>query len=93
MGVRKVLGASVTQLVKLMSKDFLKLVGISIALSSPIAYYAMDIWLQDFAYHIDIQWWVFALAGTSAVAIAMATVSYQAIKAALVNPVNSLRSE
>jgi putative ABC transport system permease protein len=93
MGVRKVLGASVAQLVTLMSKDFLKLVAISLVLSSPIAYYVMSTWLQDFAYRIDIQWWVFVLAGLSAVAIAMFTVGYQAIKAALVNPVKNLRSE
>lgn len=92
-GVRKVLGASVSQIVTLMSKDFLKLVMASIVLSSPIAYYGMDQWLQSFAYRIDIQWWVFVVAGVIAALIALFTVSFQAIKAAITNPVNSLKSE
>jgi len=92
-GVRKVLGASVGSIVTLLSKDFLKLVLIAIVIASPIAWYAMNRWLQDFAYKIDIEWWVFALAGLLAVGIALLTVSFQSMKAALMNPVKSLRSE
>ncbi|WP_369822729.1 ABC transporter permease [Spirosoma sp. 209] len=92
-GVRKVLGASVASIITLLSKDFLKLVLIAIVIASPIAWYAMNRWLQDFAYKIDIEWWVFALAGFLAVGIALLTVSFQSIKAALMNPVRSLRSE
>lgn len=92
-GVRKVLGASVGSIVALLSKDFLKLVLIAIVIASPIAWYAMNRWLQDFAYKIDIEWWVFALAGLLAVSIALLTVSFQSVKAALMNPVKSLRSE
>lgn len=92
-GVRKVLGASVSQIVTLLSKDFMKLVVISIVLSSPVAYYLMNEWLSGFAYRIDIKWWVFAIAGGAAVLIALLTISFQAIKAALINPVESLRSE
>ena len=92
-GVRKVLGASVSGIVALLSKDFLKLVAISILIASPIAWYAMNAWLQDFAYKIDIGWWVFALAGVLAVGIALLTVSFQSVRAALRNPVESLRSE
>ena len=92
-GVRKVLGASVASIVALLSKDFLKLVLIAIVIASPIAWYAMNRWLQDFAYKITIEWWVFALAGLLAVGIALLTVSFQSVKAALMNPVKSLRSE
>ena len=92
-GVRKVLGASISSLVAMLSKDFLKLVLVAILIASPIAWWAMDKWLADFAYKIDIEWWVFALAGTLAIAIALATVSFQSIRAALMNPVKSLRSE
>ncbi|RYU93195.1 ABC transporter permease [Emticicia agri] len=92
-GIRKVLGASVSGIVQLLVKDFLVLVLISILVASPLAWYAMNQWLQDFAYKIDIQWWMFALAGILAVAIALFTVSFQGIKAALVNPVKSLKSE
>ncbi|MCY7359232.1 MAG: ABC transporter permease [Rudanella sp.] len=92
-GVRKVLGASVGSIVTLLSKDFLKLVLIAIVIASPIAWWAMHRWLQDFAYKIDIEWWVFALAGLLAVGIALLTVSFQSVKAALMNPVKSLRSE
>jgi len=92
-GVRKVLGASVTSIVALLSKDFLKLVAIAIVLAVPVAWYVMDKWLEDFAYKIDMTWWVFALAGALAVSIALLTVSFQSIKAALMNPVRSLRSE
>jgi putative ABC transport system permease protein len=92
-GVRKVLGASVASVVTLLSKDFLKPVLIAIVIASPIAWYAMNRWLQDFAYRIDIEWWVFALAGLLAIGIALLTVSFQSVKAALMNPVKSLRSE
>ncbi len=92
-GVRKVLGASVSSIVGLLSKDFLKLVLIAIVIASPLAWWAMNRWLQGFAYRIDIEWWVFALAGLLAVGIALLTVSFQSIKAALMNPVKSLRSE
>ena len=92
-GIRKVLGASVPHIVQLLSKDFVKLILVSIVLASPIAYYAMYKWLQDFAYRIDIPWWVFALAGFIAVFIALLTVSFQAIKAAVANPAKSLRTE
>ena len=92
-GVRKVLGASVGSIVALLSKDFLKLVLVAIVIASPLAWYAMHQWLQDFAYKIDIAWWVFALAGLLAVGIALLTVSFQSVKAALMNPVKSLRSE
>lgn len=92
-GVRKVLGASVFSIVGLLSKDFLKLVLVAILIASPLAWYGMNQWLQDFAYKIDIEWWVFALAGLLAVGIALLTVSFQSIKAALMNPVKSLKSE
>ncbi|MEZ0482999.1 ABC transporter permease [Fibrella aquatica] len=92
-GVRKVLGASVASIVTLLSKDFLKLVLIAIIIAAPLAWYAMNKWLESFAYKIDIEWWVFALSGTLAVTIALITVSFQSVKAALMNPVKSLRSE
>ncbi|GAB2586918.1 ABC transporter permease [Spirosoma areae] len=92
-GVRKVLGASVSSLVALLSKDFLKLVLIAIVLASPLSWWAMSKWLQDFAYKIDIEWWMFAGAGGLAIGIALLTVSFQSVKAALMNPVKSLRSE
>jgi putative ABC transport system permease protein len=92
-GVRKVLGANVSTIVALLSKDFLKLVIIAALLAFPVAWYAMHNWLQDFAYRINIQWWVFILAGVLAAFIALITVSFQAIKAALANPVKSLRTE
>ncbi|GAB3990903.1 ABC transporter permease [Spirosoma daeguense] len=92
-GVRKVLGASVTSIVTLLSKDFLKLVAVSIVLATPIAWWTMDKWLQEFAYKIDISWWMLVLAGVLAVGIALLTVSFQSIKAALTDPVKSLRSE
>jgi putative ABC transport system permease protein len=92
-GIRKVLGASVAGITSLLAKDFLKLVLIAILIASPIAYYFMQKWLSDFAYRIDIQWWMFAIAGAVAVAIAFLTVGFQSVKAALTNPVKSLRSE
>ncbi|GAB3162848.1 ABC transporter permease [Telluribacter humicola] len=92
-GVRKVLGASITGIVTLLSKDFLKLVLIAILIATPIAWYAMTRWLEDFAYKIAMPWWVFAVAGLLVVLVALATVSFQSVKAALMNPVKSLRSE
>ncbi|HSZ86394.1 MAG TPA: FtsX-like permease family protein, partial [Puia sp.] len=92
-GIRKVLGASVINVATLLSKDFIKLVLIAIVIASPLAWYIMDKWLQDFAYRIQISWWMFALAGLLAIFIALLTVSLQAIKAAISNPVKSLRTE
>jgi putative ABC transport system permease protein len=92
-GIRKVVGASVTQIAGLLSKDFITLVFIAICIGSPIAWYVMNKWIQGFAYRIQISWWIFILGGTIAVAIALITIAYQALKAAVVNPVKSLRSE
>ena len=92
-GVRKVLGASVINLASLLSKDFLKLVLIANGIAFPIAWWATNKWLQEYAYHINVEWWVFALSGVSAIVIALLTVSYQAIKAAIINPIKSLRTE
>ena len=92
-GVRKVLGASVAGIVGLLARDFLKLVLIAVFIASPLAWYCMNRWLSDFAYRIDIHWSVFGLVGLSAVAIAFLTVGFQSVKAALMNPVKSLRSE
>ncbi|MFD1141945.1 ABC transporter permease [Larkinella insperata] len=92
-GVRKVLGASTVSLATLLSGDFLKLVLMANGIAFPIAWWATNQWLQEYAYHIELEWWMFALAGILAVLIAFLTVSYQSIKAALVNPVRSLRSE
>jgi putative ABC transport system permease protein len=92
-GVRKVLGASVAGITGLLAKDFLKLVFVSIVIASPLSYYFMQKWLADFAYRIDMQWWMFAVAGAMAVGIAFLTVGFQSVKAALANPVKSLRSE
>ena len=92
-GIRKVLGATTQGLVMLLSKDFIKLVVISLLVASPVAYYFMHRWLQDFAYRISIGWQVFAIAAFVAITIAFITVSFQAIKAAIANPVKSLRTE
>jgi putative ABC transport system permease protein len=92
-GIRKVLGASVSSLFTLLSSEFLVLVIIALLIASPIAWYAMNKWLQGFAYHTQVQWWVFALSGGLILLIAMATVSFQAVRAALINPIKSLRSE
>ncbi|UOE46420.1 ABC transporter permease [Mucilaginibacter sp. SMC90] len=92
-GIRKVLGASVSNITALLSKEFLILVFIAFVIASPVAYYFMDKWLQGFAYRINIQWWVIAGAGGAAILIAFITISFQSIKAALANPVKSLRSE
>lgn len=92
-GIRKVLGAGVAHVVGLIAKDFVPLIVIAIFIATPLAYYAMTEWLSDFAYRIDIQWWVFVAAGAVAIGIAFATVSVQSIKAALMNPVESLRND
>ena len=92
-GIRKVLGASVTSVVGLLSRDFLKLILISLVIATPVAWYFMKQWLSDFAYRIDISAWVFVVAGLLAIAVAFLTVGYQSIKAALMNPVKSLRNE
>jgi putative ABC transport system permease protein len=92
-GIRKVLGASVTQVTSMLSKEFLKFVLIASLIAFPIAWWAMNKWLQSFAYRINISWWVFLAATFIAILIALITVSFQAIKAAIANPVESLRSE
>lgn len=91
--IRKVLGASVTQVTTLISKDFIKLVLISVLLASPIAWYAMKQWLQDFAYQTSISWWIFLVTGGIVIVIALITISFQSVKAAIANPVDSLKSE
>lgn len=92
-GIRKVLGASVSNITAMLSGDFVKLVAISILIASPIAWWAMTKWLQDFAYRISVTWWMIAIAGVAAVLIALVTISFQSIKAALMNPVKALRAE
>lgn len=92
-GVRKVLGASVSNIVLLLSRDFVKLVIIAFVIASPVAWYIMHSWLNDFAYRINISWWIFIAAGLLSVMIALVTISFQAIKAAIANPVKSLRTE
>ncbi|MEM0994208.1 MAG: FtsX-like permease family protein [Bacteroidota bacterium] len=92
-GIRKVLGATVFNITKLLSLDFLKLVMLALLIAIPVAWYIMHLWLENFAYHINIQWWIFALAGTTATIIALFTMSFQSVKAALVNPIGALRSE
>ncbi|HEX8278011.1 MAG TPA: FtsX-like permease family protein, partial [Segetibacter sp.] len=92
-GIRKVLGASVLTIAGMLSKDFLKLVMIAAIITFPVAWWAMNKWLQDFAYRINISWWIFLVAGLVAVVIALITISFQAIKAAIANPVQSLRTE
>lgn len=92
-GIRKVLGAGVSSIVTLLSKDFIKLVLVAIVLATPVTWYAMNKWLEGFAYKAEIGWWVYLLAGMVAVIVAMVTISSQAVRAALVNPVNSLKSD
>jgi putative ABC transport system permease protein len=92
-GMRKVLGANVISLMALLSKDFVKLVFVACCIAFPIAWWGASRWLEEYAYHVDITWWIFALAGVMATGIALLTVSYQAIKAALVSPVRILKSE
>jgi putative ABC transport system permease protein len=92
-GVRKVLGASVSGITAMVTKEFIWPVAIALLIATPIAWLAMGTWLQDFVYRIDIKWWVFVLAGGLSIVIAILTVSYQAVKAAVANPVKSLRTE
>lgn len=92
-GVRKVLGASLSQLMGLFAADFLKLIIVAFVIAAPLGWFAMHSWLQDFAYRIDLSWWIFILAGASSLLIALFTLSYEAFKAAVANPVKSLRSE
>ncbi|QEC51876.1 ABC-type antimicrobial peptide transport system permease subunit [Anseongella ginsenosidimutans] len=92
-GIRKVMGAAVPDIVLLLSRDFLKLVALAFVLAIPLSHYAVSRWLQNFAYRIDLAWWIFGLAGLLALLIALLTVSFQSVKAALMNPVKSLRSE
>ncbi|HEX4849830.1 MAG TPA: FtsX-like permease family protein, partial [Puia sp.] len=92
-GVRKVLGASVFNLWRLLSKDFVWLVIISLLIASPLAYFFMSRWLESYEYRADLSWWVFVAAGAGALLITIITVSYQSIRAALMNPVKSLRTE
>jgi len=92
-GIRKVLGASLGQIVTLFSTDFLWLIGIAFLIAGPLGWYAMNVWLSDFAYRIDLSWWIFVLAGGMVTGVALATIGYQAIRAGLANPVKSLRTE
>jgi putative ABC transport system permease protein len=92
-GMRKILGANVLSIISLLSKDFVKLVFIACCIAFPIAWWAANKWLEEYAYHIEVRWWIFALAGIIAIGIALLTVSYQAIKVAIINPVRILKSE
>jgi putative ABC transport system permease protein len=92
-GIRKVLGASVNNIARMLSADFLKLVLISSVIAFPIAWWAMHKWLEDFAYRVSISWWIFFVSGILALLIAVLTVGFQAIKAGVANPVKSLRTE
>ena len=89
----KVLGATVNQVIGMLAKDFIKLVFISLVIAFPIGKYLMDIWLEDFAYHTEISWWIFAVEALIALLIAFVTISIRSVKAALMNPVDSLKSE
>ena len=92
-GIRKVLGASIVSVFSILSKEFLQLIFITIIIAAPLAWYIMNKWLQNYAYRIQISWWMFLIAGILALLIALMTVSYQTIKAAIANPVKSLRTE
>jgi ABC-type antimicrobial peptide transport system permease subunit len=92
-GVRRVLGASAAGIVAMLAKDFVKLVAVALLVAFPVAWWAMNRWLDSYVYRIDVSWWMFALAGVMALLIAFLTISYQSVKAALTNPVESLRSE
>ncbi|MEM7380200.1 MAG: FtsX-like permease family protein [Bacteroidota bacterium] len=92
-GIRKVLGASIDAVVKMLTTDFVKLILIAFVIASPLVYFLMQSWLQDFAYKIEISWWVFVLAGTITLLIALITVGFQSVKSAMVNPAKSLRTE
>ena len=93
MGIRKVLGATVSNVIYLFSKEFIVLIAIAFVIASPIAWYFMHDWLQDYPYRINLSWWIFMAGGIAAIIIALLTVSFQAIKAAVANPVQSLRTE
>jgi len=92
-GVRKVLGASVTGIVMLLSKDFIKLVLFAIVIASPVAWYIMHLWLQDFAYRVDLSWWIFASAGLLSLFIALLVIGFRTVRSAIANPAKSLRTE
>jgi len=92
-GVRKVLGASVASVVYMLSTSFTRLIGVAVLIAVPIAWYAMDQWLQGFAYHVQVSWTVFVIASLAALTVAWITISYESVKAAVANPVTSLRSE
>jgi putative ABC transport system permease protein len=92
-GIRKVLGATSANIVYLFSKEFIILIAIAFLIATPLAWYFMNKWLQNYAYRISISWWLFAAGGFAAMIIALATISFQAIKAAIANPVKSLRTE
>jgi len=92
-GIRKVLGASSLSIINLLSKDFLKLVLFALVIAIPVAWYFMNNWLDNFAFHIDLDWWVFALSGIAAIVIALLTVGIQSIRAALANPSESIKTE
>jgi putative ABC transport system permease protein len=92
-GIRKVLGASVSSIVRLLSRDFVVLIAVASVIAFPLAWWAMDTWLEDFAYRVQVSWWIYVLAGLAALVVALATISFQAVKAALLNPVKSLRTE
>jgi putative ABC transport system permease protein len=92
-GIRKVLGASAEGIVVLLLKDFIKLVVLALFIATPVAWYLMNNWLKDFPYRIDLEWWIFAAAGAIAILIALLTVGFQSVKAALINPIKYLRSE
>jgi ABC-type antimicrobial peptide transport system permease subunit len=92
-GIRKVLGATAGNIVYLFSKEFIILIAIAFAIATPIAWYFMNQWLDDYAYRINVGWWIFLIAGLAAILIALLTISFQAIKAAIANPVKSLRTE
>jgi ABC-type antimicrobial peptide transport system permease subunit len=92
-GIRKVLGATVTQIVGLFSREFIVLVMVAFLIAAPLAYYFMNQWLQDFVYHIELSWWMFILGALATIVIAIVTIGYQSIKSALANPVESLRTE
>jgi len=92
-GIRKVLGASVAGIVSLLAKDYLKLVGIAFLIAAPFSWYFLNNWLNNFAYRIELEWWMFVVAGIAAVVIAFATIGMQSIKAALRNPVKAIKAE
>ena len=92
-GIRKVLGATASNIVYLFSKEFIILIAIAFAIATPIAWYFMHKWLQDFVYRINLSWWMFLVGGVVSIVIALITISFQAIKAAIANPVKSLRTE